>query len=103
MLIEIKEQDFNQYIADHDVCLVTIVGHGCGGCRIQKTQLQHVIDKRPDLSIATLNYSDSGRIAEQFNVSKIPTSLLFKGGVIQKTFDKCTRGSEIEAAMDELN
>ena len=73
----------------------------CGPCR----QIAPMIDELStenagSVKFGKLNIDDNGQTAQQFNVSSIPTLMLFKGGKVVETFVGLQPKARLQEALD---
>ena len=53
----------------------------CGPCRMQTTILERIAQSDISAKIAKVNTDESPSIAQKYNISSIPTLILFKDGI----------------------
>lgn len=79
--VKITDASFAQAIAEHETVLVDIWAPWCGPCRMIAPTLDELAhDLQGEVVIAKLNADENPRVPSQFNVTGIPTLLLFKKG-----------------------
>ncbi|MCP4203371.1 MAG: thioredoxin [bacterium] len=82
-IVEITAENFNQEVKDSDKpVLVDFWAEWCGPCRIVAPVLDEIASQNADVKIAKLNVDENQDIAAQFQVSSIPTFILFKNGEV---------------------
>ncbi len=84
-IVELNESNFQQeVIASDQPILVDFWAAWCGPCRMVAPVLDELADELDGkLRVGKLNVDDNQDVAFQFQVSSIPTFILFKNGQIQ--------------------
>jgi thioredoxin 1 len=79
---ETLPKSFNDLINQHDKpILVDFWAPWCGPCKMLGPELEKVAaDWKDQLTIIKLNTDEKPEIANQFNITGIPTMILFKDG-----------------------
>ena len=80
----LNNESFDKVIAE-GVTLVDFWAAWCAPCRIQTPILEKVLEKVGDgVKIAKLDVDENREIAMKFNISSIPTLMIFKDGVVKE-------------------
>ena len=94
-LIELNARNFSDQVAQ-GVTLVDFWAPWCGPCRMQTPILEGLAGKLAGQAvIAKVNVDDEQDLAVQFNVSSIPTLILFKSGQIVQSLSGLQRENEL--------
>ena len=52
----------------------------CGPCRAVAPELEKLANMRPDIAIGKVNVDEQAGLAQKYNISVIPTLVVFKSG-----------------------
>ncbi|MCZ8238051.1 MAG: thioredoxin [Leptospiraceae bacterium] len=79
---ETLPKSFNDLISQHDKpILVDFWAPWCGPCKMLGPELEKLaVDWKDQLTVIKLNTDEKPEIANQFNITGIPTMILFKNG-----------------------
>ncbi|GAM18607.1 hypothetical protein SAMD00019534_017820, partial [Acytostelium subglobosum LB1] len=74
---------FKQVLAENKMVIVDFHAPWCGPCRVLNPLLESTFkdNKIPDIKLAKVDIDEVGSIAEEFQVSSIPTLIAFKDGM----------------------
>ncbi len=79
--VKITDDDFEETIEDHPLILVDFWADWCGPCKMMEPILKELASEyQGDLVVGKLNVDDNSTVPNQFQVSSIPTMVLFKEG-----------------------
>jgi thioredoxin 1 len=101
--VELTDSNFEDIITKNDVVLVDFWAPWCGPCRMMAPIIEEVAkDYAGKAKIGKVNTDEARDSAIEFQISAIPTLILFKGGQVQKKWVGLTSKKELTAAIDEL-
>jgi thioredoxin 1 len=83
-IVKISDDNFeNEVLKSDQPVLVDFWAEWCGPCRMVAPVLDQIADEMDGkVRIAKLNVDENQKIAYQFQVSSIPTFILFKNGQV---------------------
>lgn len=82
-IVEINAGNFEAEVAGSDKpVLVDFWAEWCGPCRMVAPVLEEIAAQQDGVKIAKLNVDDNRELAARFDVSSIPTFILFKEGEV---------------------
>lgn len=102
--LEFNDDNFSDHVlsADQPV-LVDFWAEWCQPCKMLAATIDEVADNyEGKAKIGKLDIDNNKEVAMKFNISAIPTVLIFKGGEVAKQFVGLTRKEDIVEAMDAL-
>ncbi|MDB5346393.1 MAG: thioredoxin [Schlesneria sp.] len=75
-----KDSSFAAQIETSDIVLVKFGADWCGPCRKLETELDHLAQDSPEVSVVKLDVGRDRELAAYYGVSAIPHLILFKHG-----------------------
>ena len=81
MEYELTTENFeNLVLSTNTLALVDFWASWCGPCQMQSPVIAELAEELDDVIIGKVNIDEQPELAMQFEVSSIPTLLLFKNG-----------------------
>ena len=82
-VLHVNRESFEKIIAqDGKTVLVDFWATWCGPCRMIAPVLEEVAKERPDITVCKVDVDEERELALEYNVSSIPTLLVFRDGKI---------------------
>jgi thioredoxin 1 len=102
--LEFNDGNFDDSVLSSDQpVLVDFWAEWCQPCKMLAPTIDEVADTyEGKAKIGKLDIDSNKEVAMKFNISAIPTVLIFKGGEVAKQFVGLTRKEDIVEAMDAL-
>jgi len=84
-VVKLTTDNFDKTLKDNAVVLVDFWAPWCGPCRVQAPILEEVATQiDSDTVIGKVNVDENKELASRYEISSIPTLIVFKDGVIQQ-------------------
>jgi thioredoxin 1 len=103
-MIEVSENNFEQAVAQADgPVLVDFYASWCGPCKM----LGPVLDKLATeyagrVKFAKVNVDDAPRLAGRFDITGVPTLILFQGSLVLETFVGVPSARSLKGSLDRV-
>lgn len=84
--IEITRENFDEVVLKSEVpVLVDFWAPWCGPCRTMGPIVDEIAEETPSIVVGKINFDDEQELAVKYDVTAIPTLILFKSGAIRNT------------------
>lgn len=98
---ELTSAHFDQTVGS-GVSLIDFWAEWCGPCRMMGPILDQIAGEYLGrAAVAKVNVDNEPDLARKFNVSSIPTLIVFKDGRVHKYFVGVTSKADLAAALDQ--
>lgn len=103
-MIELSDASFGETVHKAtEPVLVDFWAPWCGPCRMLTPIIEQIADEfAGKAKVCKLNTDDARDTAVEFNISAIPTVILFKDGQVQKKWVGLTSKKDISEAINKL-
>jgi thioredoxin 1 len=102
-VVELTDANFDEQVLQSDKpVLVDLWAEWCGPCRMLAPTVDELADEYAGKAVVGKLDTDGNRqTAMQYNISAIPTLLVFKGGQLVKKLVGMQNKKDIKAVLDE--
>ena len=83
----------DRFVADHDRVLVEFYTDGCGACAAMEPVLG-LVAEGTGVPVALVNPRDDPRLIEDYDVTRVPTLVVFEDGEVTDRLDDGFVGAE---------
>jgi len=80
MVTQLTSSSFQAFITKNPIAVVDFYADWCGPCKVIGPILEDLSKELTLVGFGKVNADDEGVLAGQFNISSIPTVLIFKNG-----------------------
>lgn len=80
MVNQLTSNTFQAFVTKNQIVVVDFYADWCGPCKVIGPILEELSKELASVSFGKVNADDEGVLAGQFNISSIPTVLIFKNG-----------------------
>lgn len=81
-LEHLNEENFSEFVNSEEVVLIDLWATWCGPCRMLAPELEKLVNEGV-VSVGKVDVDENEGLAEKYEVSSIPTLLLFKKGELK--------------------
>ncbi|MCP3803553.1 thioredoxin [Allokutzneria sp. A3M-2-11 16] len=96
--VELTTENFEQVVSGDGTVLVDFWASWCGPCRMFAPVYEAASERHDDIVFGSVNTEEQVQIASAFNISSIPTLMVFREGVVLYA----QPGALPEASLEEL-
>ena len=98
--IEIMSNDFDKEVISSDkTVLVDFYANWCSPCKMMAPIIESIADENESIKVVKVDIDKNQDLAIKYDIMSIPTIMIFKNGVVTKTFIGVTDKSEIEKEL----
>ena len=103
-VIELTDAAFDEIVRQsEEPVLVDFWAPWCGPCKMLAPIIEEIAEQYAgQAKICKINTDEARNSAVEFDITAIPTTILFKGGQVQKKWVGLTSKKEIVGAIDEI-
>ena len=96
--VELTTENFEEVVSGDGTVLVDFWASWCGPCRMFAPVYEAASERHEDIVFGSVNTEEQVQIASAFNISSIPTLMVFREGVVLYA----QPGALPEASLEEL-
>lgn len=103
-VIDVTNSRFEEtVIKSNKIVIVDFYATWCGPCTYMSPILEDIVDEREDIIIAKVDVDEEEELANKYNITRIPTMLIFKDGQIKKELIGIMSKETILQYIDNIN
>jgi thioredoxin 1 len=99
-IINLKSNNFENFIKSNNICVIDFYADWCGPCKMLSPIMESLSKQLTNISFAKINVDQEGMLAQQFNISSIPTVLIFKNAKLVNRFSGFRSEQEIKSLIN---
>ncbi len=100
-VIKITSQNFNEITSSDKKVLIDFYADWCGPCRMLSPVVDEIAKENDTIVVGKINVDDEPALAQQFDVTSIPTLVVLKGGVEVKRSMGVRPKAQLLALLDD--
>jgi len=101
-IVHVDDSNFESEVMKSDKAVVVdFYADWCGPCRMISPIMENLSQKLGDVKFCKLNVDNAPSIAEKYDVSGIPTVILYKNGQVVNQFSGALPESAIEGFVNQ--
>lgn len=77
-LIVLKDENFDQIIAEHELVVVDFWAEWCAPCLAFNTIYEQVAAQNPEVIFGKVNIEEQGQLTADFHIRSIPTIMIIR-------------------------
>ncbi len=103
-VVDLTDDNFEAEVTNSDVpVLVDFWAEWCMPCKMLTPAIEELAEEfAGKVKVAKLDTDEARETAMKFNISAIPTLILFKGGEVAKKFVGLQQKAELKTALEEV-
>ncbi len=99
MLTEVNSSNFEARLMSEGIAFVDCWAPGCGACEQFVPTFEAAAERHPNHTFAKLNTRDQSELAKKLKVSHVPTTILFRDGLLLLRQPGCLSREEIDEVI----
>ncbi|WP_338982016.1 thioredoxin [Spiroplasma endosymbiont of Eupeodes luniger] len=98
MVIKTDVSKFDEVIKNGKV-IIDFYADWCGPCKMLAPIFEQLSDEIKEVSFVKVDIDESQELAQRFNISSIPTLLIFDDGQLKRTLNGYKSKEELKTAL----
>ena len=102
-MTELRQEQFDLFIQEHEVVLVDFFATWCGPCRAMAPSIEALAKEMADRAgVAKIDIDGAPDLASRFGIRAVPTFVFFKNGEVVETISGARTKEELKKKLEEL-
>ncbi len=97
----VNQNEFNELIQEEGVQLVDFFATWCGPCKMVAPVLDQLEGEMPNVKFAKVDIDESLELAQQYQVTTVPTLAVIKNGKVQERIIGFVPKDQIKSAIEK--
>ena len=102
MLKDLNVENYEKEIRNNEgLALVDFYATWCGPCRMIAPIIHDIAEECTDVTVGKVNIEENIELAEKYDVTHVPTLIIYKNGEEQERLEGFTSKNEILKALEK--
>ena len=100
-VLKLTDENFEKEVLNSEkLCLVDFYADWCGPCKMMSPVIDKIAEELVDtVKVGKVNSDENFELVQKYQIMSIPTIMIIKNGIIEKTFVGVTQKEEIMEAL----
>lgn len=89
-------------LAENNIVVLKCYAEWCAPCKMMTPIFEKLVPDFENVTFAQLNVEEEAEFASSYSVTSVPTTLIFKDGLLQKTLVGAVPGIALKVAIKDV-